>query len=93
MECYATDFTSKFDKISISFMLFNYISIFRIKNSDLPVNVTKVLNCSLGGKNRAINIQVSAETQAPTFKKDGNNIAYLLPSDFAVVENGHHIKN
>lgn len=60
----------------------------KLKNADLPVTVSKGFACSLGGKKRFINIQVSAEVQEPTFKKDGNNIAYLLPSNYALLENG-----
>lgn len=66
---------------------------YRLKHADLPVNVTKIPSCSLGKKQRIINIQISAAVQEATFKKDGNNIAFLLPSQFAVVENGNnHIK-
>lgn len=66
---------------------------FRLKNADLPVKVSKTLQCSLGGKQRIINIQVSAAEQIPTFRKDGNGIAYLIPSDYSILENGNsHIK-
>lgn len=41
-----------------------------------------------------INIQVSAAEQTPTFKKEGNGIAYLIPSDYSILENGNnHIKH
>lgn len=66
----------------------------RLKNAELAVTVSKNFACSLGGKRRHINVQVSAETVEPTFKKDGNNIAYMLPSSYAILENGNrHIKN
>lgn len=66
---------------------------FRLRNAELPVKVSKTISCSLGGKQRLINIQVSAAEQQPTFKKDGNNIAYMLPSNFSILENGNnHIK-
>ncbi|KAK4874738.1 hypothetical protein RN001_014098 [Aquatica leii] len=61
---------------------------YRLKYSDLPVTVSKGLSCSLGGKKRYINVQVTADVQSPTFKKDGNNIIYLLPSSYALIENG-----
>nr|XP_023024555.1 myosin-IA isoform X1 [Leptinotarsa decemlineata] len=65
----------------------------QIKNAELPVKVSKTITCSLGRKQRTINVQVSAAEQKATFKKDGNNIAYLLPSNFAILENGNnHIK-
>ena len=60
----------------------------RLKNSDLPVTVSKGFACSLGGKKRYINVQVSADVQDATFKKDGSNITYLLPSNYALLENG-----
>ncbi|XP_030751648.1 unconventional myosin ID isoform X2 [Sitophilus oryzae] len=67
---------------------------FQLRKTDLPVKVSKTLQCSLGGKQRLINISVSAELQTPTFRKDGNNILYLVPSNFAILENGNnHIKN
>lgn len=44
--------------------------------------------CSLGGKRRQINIQVSADVDAPTFRKDNNNIAYVLPPNHSILENG-----
>ncbi|XP_018562187.1 myosin-IA isoform X2 [Anoplophora glabripennis] len=65
----------------------------QIKNAELPVKVSKTISCSLGGKQRLINIQVSAAEQRPTFKKDGSNVAYVLPSNFSILENGNnHIK-
>ncbi|CAG9773885.1 unnamed protein product [Ceutorhynchus assimilis] len=67
---------------------------YQLRNTDLPVKVSKTIQCCLGGKQRMINIQVSAEIQNASFKKDGSNIAYVLPSDFAILENGnHHLKN
>ncbi|CAG9816020.1 unnamed protein product, partial [Phaedon cochleariae] len=66
---------------------------FQIKNAELPVKVSKSISCMLGGKQRIINIQVSAAEQAATFRKDGNNITYLLPSNSSILENGNnHIK-
>ncbi|CAH0564005.1 unnamed protein product [Brassicogethes aeneus] len=66
---------------------------FLLKKVDLPVNVSKTISCSLGGKSRLINIQVSSAEPQPVFKRDGNNVAYMLPSNFAVYENGNnHIK-
>lgn len=60
---------------------------------DLPVKVCKTIHCSLGGKQRVINIQVSAAEHIPTFRKDCNGIAYLVPSNFSILENGNtHIK-
>lgn len=70
--------------------LLMFIFNFRLKHVDLPVNITKTPSCSLGKKQRLINIQISAAVQDATFKKDGNNIAYLLPSQYAVVENGNN---
>lgn len=52
------------------------------------MTVNKTISCSLGGKKRLININVTSEVQSATFKKDGGNISYLLPSNFAVIENG-----
>ncbi|KAG5889110.1 hypothetical protein JTB14_003913 [Gonioctena quinquepunctata] len=50
----------------------------QIKKADLPVKVSKTITCSLGGKQKIINIQVSAAESAPTFRKDGGvNIKYL----------------
>lgn len=70
------------------------LTYFRLRNTDLPVKVSKTLQCSLGGKQRLINVQVSADVQTPTFKKDGSNILYMLPSSFAILENGNnHYKN
>lgn len=64
-----------------------------MKNVDLPVKVSKTIQCSLGGKQRLINIQVAASEQMPTFKKDGINILYLIPSNYSIIENGNnHIK-
>ncbi|XP_050497892.1 unconventional myosin ID isoform X1 [Diabrotica virgifera virgifera] len=66
---------------------------YQIKQADLPVKVSKTISCSLGNKQRLINIQVSAAEQQATFKKDGHNILYLLPSTFSILENGNnHIK-
>lgn len=62
---------------------------FELRNLNLPVNVSKVVNCSLGGKPRTIKIQVSAETQTPTFKKMADATYYMLPSSYAVVQNGN----
>lgn len=83
----------------LSFFSFNVFKaqlisfFFRLRNAELPVKVSKTISCSLGGKQRLINIQVSAAEQQPTFKKDGNNIAYMLPSNFSILENGNnHIK-
>ncbi|XP_060522962.1 unconventional myosin ID isoform X2 [Cylas formicarius] len=63
---------------------------YHLKKTDLPVKVSKTIQCSLGGKQKLINIQVSAEVQAPTFKKDGHNILYVLPSSYALIENGNN---
>lgn len=61
----------------------------QLTNKDLPVHVNKIITCYLGKRSRTIHIQVSSEVQMPTFRKDtGNNINYLLPSNYAVVENG-----
>jgi myosin-1 len=60
----------------------------QVRGSELPVTVNKTISCSLGGKKRLININVTSEVQSPSFKKDGNNISYLLPTNFAVIENG-----
>ncbi|XP_050300495.1 unconventional myosin ID isoform X2 [Anthonomus grandis grandis] len=66
----------------------------QLRNTDLPVQVSKAIQCSLGRKQRMIRIQVAAEAQNATFKKDGNDIVYMLPSNFAVLENGNnHYKN
>jgi hypothetical protein len=59
-----------------------------VRGGELPVTVNKTISCSLGGKKRLININVTSEVQSPSFKKDGNNISYLLPTNFAVIENG-----
>ncbi|XP_025831898.1 myosin-IA isoform X2 [Agrilus planipennis] len=59
----------------------------KLQQSELPVTVSKSLTCSLGGKRRQINIQVKGDVQRPTFQKDGQNIAYLLPSNYALLEN------
>lgn len=65
----------------------------QIKNAELPVKVSKTISCSLGGKQRLINIQVAAAEVKPTFRKEGSNIAYLLPSSYSIVENGNnHLK-
>lgn len=62
----------------------------QLTNTELPVNVSKTISCSLGGKKKVINIQVSSEVTAPTFKKGtSNTISYLLPPNFAIVENGN----
>lgn len=67
---------------------------YQIKNADLPVKVSKNLSCSLGKRQRQINIQVSAAEQRPTFKREGNDILYLIPSTYSILENGNnHIKN
>lgn len=63
------------------------------KGTDLPVTVNKSISCSLGGKKRLINIQVSADVDNATFRKDGSNILYLLPSNFAILENGNNFIN
>lgn len=64
------------------------VILFRLTNTELPVNVSKTISCSLGGKKKVINIQVSAEITTPTFKKGSNNsILYMLPSNYAIVEN------
>nr|CAI5842506.1 unnamed protein product [Callosobruchus analis] len=63
---------------------------YQLKNADLPVRVTKTIACSLGGKQKMINIKVSAAEQQPTFKKEGNSIAYLLPSTLSIIENGNN---
>ncbi|XP_041366127.1 unconventional myosin-Id-like [Gigantopelta aegis] len=47
---------------------------------DLKVTVNKVLNCSLGGKSRQILIKSGAANGAPVFKKEGQNLALLVPS-------------
>lgn len=67
---------------------------YRLKNAELPVTVSKTIGCSLGGKRREITVNVSSEVQNPTFKKNGNNIDYVIPTSFAILENGNnHIKN
>ncbi|XP_019771399.1 unconventional myosin ID isoform X1 [Dendroctonus ponderosae] len=67
---------------------------YQLRNAELPVKVSKTIQCSLGGKQRLINIHVSAEIQTATFKKEGNGILYLLPSGYAILENGNnHLKN
>ncbi|XP_076272228.1 unconventional myosin ID isoform X2 [Rhynchophorus ferrugineus] len=67
---------------------------FQLRKMELPVKVNKVIQCSLGGKQRLININVSSEVQSATFRKDGANILYMLPSSFAIMENGNnHFKN
>lgn len=68
--------------------LYDFYFYYRIKHVDLPVTVFKTINCSLGNKQRIINIQSSTAESKPTFKKDGNSIIYLVPTDFAILENG-----
>lgn len=36
-----------------------------------------------------VGIQVQADIQKPTFRKNGADISYLLPPDYAIVENGN----
>ncbi|XP_044760641.1 unconventional myosin ID [Coccinella septempunctata] len=62
----------------------------QLTNNELPVNVSKTISCSLGGKKKVINIQGSSEVTAPTFRKGSSNtILYMLPSNYAIVENGN----
>ncbi|XP_022906681.1 unconventional myosin ID isoform X2 [Onthophagus taurus] len=62
---------------------------FELKKTDLPVTVNKVLSCTLGNKRRQIAIQVQSDVEKATFRKSGSDIAYLLPSSYAVMENGN----
>ncbi|CAG9860573.1 unnamed protein product [Phyllotreta striolata] len=66
----------------------------QLTHTELPVNVSKTITCSLGSKRRLINIKVSSAEGSPTFKKYENNVDYLIPPSYSIVENGNkYIKN
>lgn len=58
------------------------------------MTVNKTIGCSLGGKRREITVQVSSEVQNPIFKKNANNIDYVIPTTYSILENGNNrLKN
>lgn len=81
-------------KTVVVFFLKLQFSFFRLKNSQLPVTVNKTIGCCLGGKRREITAQASSEVQSAIFKKNGNNIDYVIPTSFSILENGNNrLKN
>lgn len=62
-----------------------YLCDYRLRGSDLSVNVSTRFQCMLGNKTRQLRVEVSPETELAGFKKDptSGGIIYLLPSNFA----------
>uniref|UniRef100_A0A8D8YBU6 Myosin-IA n=3 Tax=Cacopsylla melanoneura TaxID=428564 RepID=A0A8D8YBU6_9HEMI len=58
---------------------------FRLRGTDLPVNVSTRFQCMLGNKSRQLRVEVTNETELASFKKDSNNgIVYVLPPNLTV---------
>lgn len=73
--------------IDIFCILLNYILSFdfRLRNSELPVNVSNKFNCMLGKKSRMIRVEVNPQTPTASFRKDDNDgIVFIIPSNIAV---------
>ncbi|CAB3374689.1 Hypothetical predicted protein [Cloeon dipterum] len=52
---------------------------FEVCGRELSVNVNMHFQCKLGNKSRSVKIELSNEAQSAMFKKDGQNVLYLLP--------------
>lgn len=63
------------------YLLFDY----RLRNTELPVNVSNKFNCMLGKKSRMLRVEVNPQTSTASFRKDDNNgIVYIIPPNVAV---------
>ncbi|XP_059470337.1 unconventional myosin ID [Neocloeon triangulifer] len=51
----------------------------QVSGQDLPVTVNLNFTCKLGNKSRSVKIEQSNEAPSAMFKKDGQNVLYLLP--------------
>lgn len=57
----------------------------RLRNSELPVNVSTKFNCMLGRKSRLLRVEVNPQTTSASFRKDTNNgIVYIIPPNVAI---------
>lgn len=66
--------------ICIKIFLFN----FRLRNSELPVNVSNKFNCMLGKKSRMLRVEVNPQSSTASFRKDDNDgIVYIIPPNVA----------
>ncbi|XP_047111722.1 unconventional myosin ID [Schistocerca piceifrons] len=64
-----------------------------LRGSDLPVTVSSSFQCMLGNKSLPVRVEVSADSQAADFRRDGSAIVYTLPSSYAsIMENGQQQK-
>lgn len=70
--------------LTIYFKIF-YCAICRLRNTELPVNVSNKFNCMLGKKSRMLRVEINPQTSTASFRKDDNNgIVYIIPPSVAV---------
>ncbi|GLV32974.1 Myosin 31DF [Carabus blaptoides fortunei] len=62
----------------------------QLTSRELNVAVENSFACALGNKNRIVKVQVSAETQEPTFKNNAGTIMYMLPTSYATLDTNNH---
>ncbi|XP_034946266.1 unconventional myosin ID isoform X2 [Chelonus insularis] len=61
---------------------------YKMRGSDLQVNVDSRFKCMIGNKSKVLQIEVRPEVISPLFKKEGDRIVYILPS--TNMDNGVH---
>ena len=42
--------------------------------------------CMLGNKSKVLRVEVHPEVHEPTFKKDGENIIYVIPPSIGIID-------
>ncbi|XP_011341843.2 myosin-IA [Ooceraea biroi] len=59
---------------------------YQLRGTDLHVTVNVQFKCMLGNKSRLLRIAVMPDVLEPTFRKDGNQIIYAIPSSVGIID-------
>ncbi|XP_033193175.1 unconventional myosin ID [Bombus vosnesenskii] len=58
----------------------------QLRSADLQITVDVKFKCMLGNKSKVLRVEVHPEVHEPTFKKDGENIIYVIPPSVGIID-------
>ncbi|OAD54424.1 Myosin-IA [Eufriesea mexicana] len=58
----------------------------QLRSADLQVTVDVKFKCMLGNKSKILRVEVHPEVHEPMFKKDGDNIIYVIPPSVGIID-------